>query len=163
MTVSFSAAFRGTSTYFTTDEQLAEKIRSHRWFREGRITEVKESPKEQEETKEETAAAAAPAKTEVKYSVMGQRFVRATAQPTVKEETTPEPEEETPEDEATEDEAEETPSAELNADDVTTFMEAKEYLMDAYGIERSAIRTKEAMAEVCREKGITFNNYDLGV
>jgi hypothetical protein len=94
---------------------------------------------------------------------MGQRFVRATAQPTVKEETTPEPEEETPEDEATEDEAEETPSAELNADDVTTFMEAKEYLMDAYGIERSAIRTKEAMAEVCREKGITFNNYDLGV
>jgi hypothetical protein len=42
-------------------------------------------------------------------------------------------------------------------------MEAKEYLMDAYGIERSAIRTKEAMAEVCREKGITFNNYDLGV
>jgi len=40
MYVNFSAFFRGKSTYHTTDRELAEKIRAHKWYREGRITET---------------------------------------------------------------------------------------------------------------------------
>lgn len=45
MYVNFSAFFRGKSTYHTTDRELAEKIRAHKWYREGRITEVVSSTK----------------------------------------------------------------------------------------------------------------------
>lgn len=40
MYINFSAFFRGKSTYHTTDRELAEKIRAHKWYREGRITET---------------------------------------------------------------------------------------------------------------------------
>lgn len=40
MYINFSAFFRGKSTYHTTDRELAEKIRAHKWYREGRITEI---------------------------------------------------------------------------------------------------------------------------
>ena len=39
MYVNFSPAYRGLSYYITTDPGLAEKIRKHRWFREGRVSE----------------------------------------------------------------------------------------------------------------------------
>lgn len=42
MYVNFSAAYRGVAMYITTDEALAEKIRAHRWFRQGRIKETVE-------------------------------------------------------------------------------------------------------------------------
>jgi hypothetical protein len=163
MFVNFSSSFRGNSTFFTSDEQLAEKIRAHRWFREGRIQEIVIESTPQDETKAE-AAAQTTTKTEVKYSITGKRFVRTTATiPTTPadddkgEETTPDTTESP--DETTNEEQ----KVELNPDDVTTFMEAKEYLIEAYGIKRSTIRTKDAMAEVCKEKGITFKNYDLDV
>lgn len=80
MYVTFSQCFRGSSTYFTSDAGLADIIRRHRWFREGRITEVQDADETTSANADETAsatdttssAAASPAR--ARYLTSGMRF-----------------------------------------------------------------------------------------
>lgn len=74
MYVNFSAFFRGKSTYHTTDRELAEKIRAHKWYREGRITETIEE--DEDVIHDENDVNSVLQKTEVKqrYSILGKRM-----------------------------------------------------------------------------------------
>ena len=46
-------------------------------------------------------------------------------------------------------------------DDVTSFMEAKEFFINNYGVARSEVTNKEAIAQLCKQYNVTFPNYPL--
>lgn len=148
MYVTFSPAYRGLSFFITTDENLAKKIRLHRWFRDGRINEqiVDIQP-----AKEEKAYQPVMPPQPKKYSILGKPM--ATTKPAAAQH---QPEQQIPERNPAQ---EETPS--FVADEVTSFMEAKEFFITKYGVQRSEVTSKDAIAQLCKDHNVTFPNYPM--
>ena len=150
MYVTFSPAYRGLAYFITTDESLAAKIRSHRWFREGRINEQVVDILPPVEEKKFTPTAPPEPK---KYSILGRSM--ASTMPAASKEAQPAslPEEDqNPNEQA---------SARIVADEVSSFMEAKEFFITNFGVQRSDVASKDAVSALCKEYGVTFPNYPV--
>lgn len=150
MYVTFSPAYRGLAFFITTDESLAAKIRAHRWFRDGRIQEQVVDILPASEEKKFTPTAPPEPK---RYSILGKPM--AATQP-AKQEEAPQPAE-TAERETFQEEA----STAIVAEDVTSFMEAKEFFITNYGVQRSDVANKEAVSQLCKQYNVTFPNYPV--
>ena len=126
MYINFSAFFRGKSTYHTTDRELAEKIRAHKWYREGRITETIEE--DEDVIHDENDVNSVLQETEVKqrYSIL-----------------------------------QEDRDIQEDIENVTSFLEAKDFFEVRFKVPRSQCRNKEALSSLCKEYGIQFPNYPL--
>ena len=74
MYINFSAFFRGKSTYHTTDRELAEKIRAHKWYREGRITEIIEEDEDVIHDENEENSVLQEKEVKQRYSILGKRM-----------------------------------------------------------------------------------------
>lgn len=151
--INFSPAYRGLSYFITTDEVLASRIRAHRWFREGRITE---STEEVLPPRESRPYVQPPIPEKKKYTILGKAMATPKSpqpqqkeQPVVKEDLT-----------TAQTEEQRNPQSFL-AEDVTTFMEAKEFFITNYGLQRSDVSTKDAVAELCKMYNVIFPNYPL--
>jgi hypothetical protein len=167
MYVTFSQCFRGCASFFTEDESLARQIRQHRWFREGRIKEV-EDTEESKPQPASTPASTAPARKA--YTTAGMRFAASSPASAKTEAQT---EEVTPAEDPVSEEAvvaassfdEEDLSVSqdslLRPEEVTSFMEAKEYITTHFEVDRNALRSKQDLADFCAQHGITFDNYPL--
>lgn len=150
MYVSFSPAYRGLSYYITTDESLAQKIRAHRWYRDGRINEqVVEIKQAAEEKPYQPVMPPQPKK----YSILGKPMSTAAPQQAHASRPAAQPE-------AAQEAPAEAPAA-YSAEEVTTFMEAKEFFINNYGMQRSDVASKDALAALCKELGVVFPNYPL--
>lgn len=152
MYVNFSTAYRGLSFYITTDASLAEKIRRHRWFREGRITE---QAVEMDEPKEEKPFEPTMPPAPKKYSILGKTM----AAPPAPKQAVKTPEEK-PVMSDKESDKEDSLQA-FNAEEVTSFMEAKEFFITNYGLHRSDVSSKDAIAQLCKDLGVVFPNYQI--
>ena len=153
MYVNFSPAYRGLSYYITTDPGLAGKIRNHRWFREGRVSEEVVEIQPAKESKPFQPTMPPEPK---KYSILGKSMSCAMpakpqqkVEPVVKENLTTEKSEE-----------QQNPQS-FVADEVSSFMEAKEFFINNYGVARSEVTNKEAIAQLCKQYNVTFPNYPL--
>lgn len=149
MYVTFSPAYRGLAFFITTDEALAAKIRAHRWYRDGRIQEQVVDILPAAEEKKFTPTAPPEPK---RYSILGKPM--ATTQPAKQEEAARPAE-------AAEPEAPQEASTAIVAEDVTSFMEAKEFFITNYGVQRSEVANREALAQLCKQYSVTFPNYPL--
>ena len=47
------------------------------------------------------------------------------------------------------------------ADEVSSFMEAKEFFITNYGVQRSDVASKDAVAALCKEYNVVFPNYPI--
>lgn len=154
MYVTFSPAYRGLAFFITTDEALAAKIRTHRWFREGRINEQIVDILPPTEEKKFTPTAPPEPK---KYSILGKTM--ATSRPAIQNET---PSGSIPASFQEEDQSQEQQaSSAIVAEEVSSFMEAKEFFITHYGLTRSEVSSKEAISALCKEYNITFPNYPV--
>ena len=153
MYVNFSPTYRGLSYYITTDSGLAEKIRKHRWYREGRVSEevVEIQPAKESKPFEPTM----PPEPK-KYSILGKSMASTMPgkplqkeEPVVKENLTTEQSEE-----------QQNPQS-FVADEVSSFMEAKEFFITNYGVHRSDVASKDAVAALCKEFNVVFPNYPI--
>lgn len=167
MTVKFSDVFRNYSSFTTTDSDLAEKIRKHRWFREGRIKE--KEPKEITEFKKKPVevSQSVAATTLNELNERRQRAVKSLSlggrrgrKPKEKEKV------EIPEEKKTEEEKEvEDTNAvtgnEIQADDVESLLEAVEFFAVNYGIDKKKIKNDGDIKALCEQYNVTFNNYQL--
>ena len=151
--INFSPAYRGLSFFITTDEAVSAKVRTHRWFREGRI---KESVEVLLPPKKEQAYIQVPIPEKKKYSILGKTMAtpkaaqpRQEEQPVVKEDLT-----------TGHQENQDKPQS-FVAEEVSSFMEAKEFFITNYGVQRSDVSTKEAVASLCKELNVVFPNYPL--
>ena len=153
MYVNFSPAYRGLSYFITTDPALAEKVRKHRWFREGRITEEVVEIQPAKETKPFQPTMPPEPK---KYSILGKSMASAMpAKPQQKEEPV------IKENLMAQQPAVEQDGTPFVADEVSSFMEAKEFFITNYGVQRSDVASKDAVAALCKEYNVTFPNYPL--
>lgn len=151
MYVTFSPAYRGLAFYITTDEALAAKIRAHRWYRDGRIQEQVVDILPATEEKKITPTAPPEPK---RYSILGKPM--ATIKPAKQEE--PIQAAELPEEDQN---PKEPASTAIVAEDVTSFMEAKEFFITNFGVQRSDVANREALAQLCKQYSVTFPNYPL--
>lgn len=146
--VNFSIPYSNVSRFITTDKTLAEKIRKHIWFREGRIKEetpVVLSPDIVPETPEETSDENTTNESWLKKELFNE-------QTTASDNTTTEPaDEQTQQDE---------PQG-IRPEDVTSLAEAKDYLKTYYAAPREAIASREKVAEFCTANNIVFPNFEL--
>lgn len=156
MYVNFGTSFRGKSSYFTSDERLAEKIRAHRWFREGRIREM---PEEEIKEREPDVPSVHPAPPNHTYSILGKRIVSVsqdnepnTPEVNAGEENPPCPEE---------GQCEGSPKQEHDTEGVSSFLEAKEFFEVNYGVSRTQCKSKDDLYALCKEHNVTFPNYPL--
>lgn len=150
--VNFSAAYRNLSYYITTDESLAEKIRRHRWYRDGRI---KEQVSDLDERVEEKPLEPTIPPEPKRYSIIGKKMSPASSavNEQVQTEASTEKEENKMQNENT--------SKAFIAEDVTSFMEAKEFFITNYGVQRSDVSSKDAVSQLCKEYGVVFPNYPV--
>lgn len=157
MYVNFSAFFRGKSTYHTTDRELAEKIRAHKWYREGRITETIEE--DEDVIHDENDVNSVLQKTEVKqrYSILGKRMCTyippASSNQEEKESESAEPTKEKG--------IQEDRNIQEDIENVTSFLEAKDFFEVRFKVPRSQCGNKKALSSLCKEHGIQFPNYPL--
>lgn len=162
--VNFSAAYRGLSFFITKDETLAEKIRQHRWYKQGRITE---EVVEIQGPKEQPAYVPTPPEARKKYSILGrtmtggapkrqEALINQAAQVVERTIQSQKPVEQKP-DETAPQEVQDT----FKAEDVSTFMEAKEFFITNFGVARSECSTKEAISVLCSQYNVEFPNYPV--
>lgn len=159
MYINFSAFFRGKSTYHTTDRELAEKIRAHKWYREGRITEIIEEDEDVIHDKNEENSVLQEKEVKQRYSILGERMCTyippASSNQEEKEsrstEQTGEKEEVIQEDRDIQEDIE----------NVTSFLEAKDFFEVRFKVPRSQCGNKETLSSLCKEHGIQFPNYPL--
>lgn len=159
MYINFSAFFRGKSTYHTTDRELAEKIRAHKWYREGRITEIIEEDEDVIHDENEENSVLQEKEVKQRYSILGKRMCTyippASSNQEEKEsrstEQTGEKEEVIQEDRDIQEDIE----------NVTSFLEAKDFFEVRFKVPRSQCGNKEALSSLCKEHGIQFPNYPL--
>jgi hypothetical protein len=159
MYINFSAFFRGKSTYHTTDRELAEKIRAHKWYREGRITEIIEEDEDVIHDKNEENSVLQEKEVKQRYSILGKRMCTyippASSNQEEKEsrstEQTGEKEEVIQEDRDIQEDIE----------NVTSFLEAKDFFEVRFKVPRSQCGNKETLSSLCKEHGIQFPNYPL--
>ena len=154
MYVTFSPAYRGLAYYITTDASLAEKIRKHRWYRDGRINEQVVDMLPPAEEKKFTPTAPPEPK---KYSILGKSM--SSPMPSVSKEIQPEAVSATIQEEYQS--SKEQASTAIVADEVSSFMEAKEFFITNYGVQRSDVANKDAVAALCKEYNVTFPNYPI--
>ena len=157
MYVNFSAFFRGKSTYHTTDRELAEKIRAHKWYREGRITETIEE--DEDVIHDENDLNSVLQETEVKqrYSILGKRMCTYIPPASSKQE-----EKESESAEPTKEKGiQEDRDIQEDIENVTSFLEAKDFFEVRFKVPRSQCGNKEALSSLCKEHGIQFPNYPL--
>ena len=157
MYVNFSAFFRGKSTYHTTDRELAEKIRAHKWYREGRITETIEE--DEDVIHDENDVNSVLQETEVKqrYSILGKRMCTYIPPASSKQE-----EKESESAEPTKEKGiQEDRDIQEDIENVTSFLEAKDFFEVRFKVPRSQCGNKEALSSLCKEHGIQFPNYPL--
>lgn len=152
--VNFSPAYRGLSYFITSDEVLAGKIRSHRWFREGRI---KETVEDVLPASEQRPYIQAPMPVKKAYSILGKPM----AAPKPKQASKAPAEIDIPEIPSVSDRQESSQSSPFVAEDVASFMEAKEFFITKYGVQRSEVSTKDAVSVLCKRFNVTFPNYPL--
>lgn len=147
------------SYYITSDAGLADKIRAHRWYKEGRINEVTVNVEPTEQT---PVRQPEEPKTKKTYSILGRPMANATSAKPVQAKTEiqePEiqPQLNFPE---VEEKVEETPEpVKFKAEDVTSFMEAKEFFIQNYGIARSECANKAMLESLCHQYNVVFPNY----
>jgi hypothetical protein len=159
MYINFSAFFRGKSTYHTTDRELAEKIRAHKWYREGRITEIIEEDEDVIHDENEENSVLQEKEVKQRYSILGKRMCTyippASSNQEEKEsrstEQTGEKEEVIQEDRDIQEDIE----------NVTSFLEAKDFFEVRFKAPRSQCGNKETLSSLCKEHGIQFPNYPL--
>lgn len=159
MYINFSAFFRGKSTYHTTDRELAEKIRAHKWYREGRITEIIEEDEDVIHDENEENSVLQGKEVKQRYSILGKRMCTyippASSNQEEKEsrstEQTGEKEEVIQEDRDIQEDIE----------NVTSFLEAKDFFEVRFKVPRSQCGNKETLSSLCKEHGIQFPNYPL--
>lgn len=157
MYVNFSAFFRGKSTYHTTDRELAEKIRAHKWYREGRITETIEE--DEDVIHDENDINSVLQETEVKqrYSILGKWMCTYIPPASSKQE-----EKESESAEPTKEKGiQEDRDIQEDIENVTSFLEAKDFFEVRFKVPRSQCGNKEALSSLCKEHGIQFPNYPL--
>lgn len=152
--VNFSPAYRGLSFFITSDEVLAGKIRSHRWFREGRITETVEDILP---ASEERPYVQPPVPERKTYSILGKPM----ASPKPKQATKSPADIEIPGVPPVVEKKENSQVPAFVADDVASFMEAKEFFITNFGVQRSEVSTKDAVSALCKRFNVTFPNYPL--
>lgn len=170
MTVKFSDLFRNYSSYMTTDESLAEKIRATRWYKEGRIKE--EEPREMAEENKKTIVHHSVASTTL--NELEERRRRAVASFKVnlkrgkkaKEKVViPEPEPEQKDEDVSEDntvgDQEEVSGDSFTSDDVETMLEAVEFFVSNYGVDKKTIRSESDIKDLCKKFNVQFKNYQL--
>lgn len=177
--VNFSLPVNGVSRFLTTDKGLADKICAHRWFRMGLIHMVEE--KESAPAQKVAQKPSAPAPQKPAYSIIGRKMAakmpsfmsgshvfdnagslhkdadaaESDASQSAEAQTaseSAEPQQQAPTEEA---------SQQFRLEDVTSFLEAKEYFTSVMGVNRSLASSKEAIAALCRQYNITFPNYKL--
>lgn len=168
MTVKFSDLFRNYSSYMTTDESLAEKIRATRWYKEGRIKE--EKPRETVEEDKKTIVHHSVASTTLNelekrrrravasFNANPKRGRKAKAKVVV-----PEPEqknEDVSEDNPVGDQ-EEVSDDSFTSDDVETMLEAVEFFVSNYGVDKKTIRSESDIKDLCKKFNVQFKNYQL--
>lgn len=159
MYINFSAFFRGKSTYHTTDRELAEKIRAHKWYREGRITEIIEEDEDVIHDENEENSVLQEKEVKQRYSILGKRMCTyippASSNQEKKEsrntEQTGEKKEVIQEDRDIQEDIE----------NVTSFLEAKDFFEVRFKVPRSQCGNKETLSSLCKEHGIQFPNYPL--
>lgn len=168
ITVKFSDLFRNYSSFTTTDSDLAEKIRKHRWYREGRIKE--EEPKEVTEFKKKPVevSQSVAATTLNELNERRQRAVKSLSlggkrgrKPKEKEKVEIPEENEIKEEEK---EIEDTGTGrenEFSADDVESLLEAVEFFAVNYGVDKKKIKNDADVKALCEQYNVTFNNYQL--
>ena len=181
MYINFSAFFRGKSTYHTTDRKLAEKIRAHKWYREGRITEIIEEDEDVIHDENEENSVLQEKEVKQRYSILGKRMCtyippassnqeekesRSTEQTGEKEsrstEQTGEKESRSTEQTGEKEEViQEDRDIQEDIENVTSFLEAKDFFEVRFKVPRSQCGNKETLSSLCKEHGIQFPNYPL--
>ena len=161
--INFSPAYRNQSYYITNDPTLAEKIRQHRWFKEGRIkediVEIK-SAKPAPVYKPEAPKAPKP------YSILGRQMASPKNTPNAiqsepKNLNTPNSNEHSDAKELINHKSEiinQDPA--FSPESVTSFMEAKEFFVSHYGITRSECANKAMLEALCQHYNVQFPNYN---
>lgn len=159
--VNFSPLISGVSRYLTTDKKLADKIVAHRWFRQGLITlnvevENDEKPVSKVELINEAVHTKAASSGFTLSSLKAQAAnpVVTTASSTVEQPIIADTETEA----HTPVEVEE--KTNFSIDEVSTFVEARQYMIDVIGI-TTPIKSKEDLLALCTEHNIEFPNYPL--
>lgn len=158
--VNFSPCISGVSRYLTTDKKLADKIMAHKWFRQGLITlnvevENDEKPASKVELIHDAVPVEAVSSGFTLSSLKAQAAspVVTTASTTVEqsiiadtqaESLTPQEEEKT----------------NFSIDEVSTFVEARQYMIDVLGV-TTPIKSREDLLNLCTQHGIEFPNYPL--
>lgn len=142
MYVNFSAFFRGKSTYHTTDRELAEKIRAHKWYREGRITETIEE--DEDVIHDENDVNSVLQKTDIPPASSNQEEKESESAEPTKEKG-----------------IQEDRDIQEDIENVTSFLEAKDFFEVRFKVPRSQCGNKEALSSLCKEHGIQFPNYPL--
>lgn len=156
MYIAFSPAYRGVSMFITDDATLAEKIKQHRWYREGRMTlTVEDAAEKAPEVK--PSVATVPERKAFNLSSMK---VHVSPPEPAQEAVIGNPPFDTNVDDATlVNEGEE--SEGMKAEDVSSFMEAKEFMIDNFGIARSECPNKAVLASLMEQYGVEFPNYEI--
>lgn len=158
--VNFSPLISGVSRYLTTDKKLADKIVAHRWFRQGLITlEVEVENDEKPVSKVELVNEAVHTKAASSGFTLSSLKAQA-ASPVV---TTASSAVEQPiiaDTETVAPASAEEEKTNFSIDEVSTFIEARQYMIDVLGIS-APIKSKEDLLALCKEHNIEFPNYPL--
>lgn len=177
VTVTFSPCYRSCATFFTLDESLAAKIRAHKWFRTGRITEIPDTEEETitPSTSPTTAASQSPKRPA--YSILGRRMVVSNspaAEPfeasqsdasSVESVAISDPDNQASVESPSVDQevTETTIEAEssLSIQEVSSFLEAKDWVVAHFQVDRASLRSKADLTDFCVQHDIVFENYPL--
>jgi hypothetical protein len=172
--INFASTGNGISMFITEDECLARKICAHRWFREGRITlETTDTG----QTKKPTTLHAPQAKIPEAYAVSGHKMSALPYEkptdnlsgtgwtpnaPTslgVGEQRIDKDASEGEEEESRSDAATDEATPTIPAESVSSLIEAREFFSVNYGVDRSLVKTKAAVAGLCAAYHVEFVNY----
>lgn len=146
--VSFGSLYSGVSRFMTTDAKLAEKIRKHQWFRIGLIKEDEPIVIKKEENQSTPVAEEQQAQ---ETSIFAQPLFSGTEPKATEDEPKATEDEDTNQDE----------TQGIRPEDVTSLVEAKDYLKTYYAAPREAIATRDKVIEFCKQNNIVFPNLDL--
>ena len=155
--VNFSPSYRNQSYFITNDVTLAEKIRQHRWFKEGRISEEIVEIQPAKVTPAYQPSAPAEKKT---YSILGRPMATNTPKPadTENEQNNDSNEQSDVAEEIINQKPE--VANQFSVDSVTSFMEAKEFFVNNYGIARSECANRAMLEALCQHYNVQFPNYN---
>lgn len=169
--IRFSSPYNSCSRFLTQDKELAQKIMQHRWYRKGLITMTEERDLAPDVAPEEDQN---PAQTEPAKPLftLGGKMAGAVPDTIVptdasfsgeekgdSDDKQPDPELYGGEESVTDDDGAD--DAEFTIDSVTSFVEAKEYLVQVHDVPSSTIKSKTQLASVCASLGIEFPNYKI--